>query len=602
MWNLPHVLTSFLFNDQSYSSAASSSSSQRDDSEDDSCGEVPGLEESVFLAQETVQKLRFMQVDAELALPGLPGALVDLSAGYAGLGKRTEALEASTEAVALFRSNSMNQYLPNALVNLSRNLCDIGRDDEAVQSLQEALTIQQNLYPETSPLHTNGLASILLQLAFLYSKLNRWKSALEPCEGSVRLLRDRPDKTSRSQLVDSLDCLADILDKWGRRNDAVKASNEAVSLVRDLEKQYPTEFLQTFSICRLRQLERVVHGTDETLSQIDQLTAQLTYPVAVLGCKLSRCNCLLRMRRRNEGIEAAEESMLIYEKLPVGLANEFSVICAQNLAEAYRRAGRRDEALGAVETALDALERLDQSPERGKDDLATLLGIRSRSLAGVGRREEAVAAAERALGMWKDMSIENEEVYKENVAQSLHDLSNRFAELHRNDEALTAIQNAIPLYRALVAGECSELFQIPLAQALSDFSSRLGDAGRNDEALAAAEESAASLFSSATAMGREAYAECLTRLSLLLFALGRVEEAVLKAQQSVDLTSGFADECPAAFNHLLANSLDALYTCSGNQNMLQKAIALRRPLAAQWPMVFGEDLARSLEQLSSIKP
>ena len=70
---------------------------------------------------------------------------------------------------------------------------------------------------------------------------------------------------------------------------------------------------------------------------------------------------------------------------------------------------------------------------------------------------------------------------------SLNNLANRLSELGRREEALTAAQEAADLYRAL-ALTLPEAFTPYLATALNTLAAALSELGRGEEALAIQEE------------------------------------------------------------------------------------------------------------------
>jgi tetratricopeptide (TPR) repeat protein len=77
---------------------------------------------------------------------------------------------------------------------------------------------------------------------------------------------------------------------------------------------------------------------------------------------------------------------------------------------------------------------------------------------------------------------------------SLNNLANRLSELGRREEALAAAQEAVQIRRALAAAR-PEAFTPDLARSLSNLAAMLSELGRREEALAAAQEAAALLAS-----------------------------------------------------------------------------------------------------------
>ena len=73
------------------------------------------------------------------------------------------------------------------------------------------------------------------------------------------------------------------------------------------------------------------------------------------------------------------------------------------------------------------------------------------------------------------------------LAGSLNNLSHRLAELHRREDALAAIEEAVTLYRQEAAAR-AEAFTPDLAMSLNNLSCRLAELDQRADALAASEE------------------------------------------------------------------------------------------------------------------
>ena len=63
-------------------------------------------------------------------------------------------------------------------------------------------------------------------------------------------------------------------------------------------------------------------------------------------------------------------------------------------------------------------------------------------LSGVGRREEALAAAREAADLYRELAAERPDAFRPNLAMSLNNLSNRLSEVGRREDALDMIENA----------------------------------------------------------------------------------------------------------------------------------------------------------------
>lgn len=87
----------------------------------------------------------------------------------------------------------------------------------------------------------------------------------------------------------------------------------------------------------------------------------------------------------------------------------------------------------------------DNDPVRHANALITL-GVR---LASVGRRPEALHAAEESAALYRELAVGNRDAYLPDLAASVNNLAVHLAELGRRPEALHAAEEAATLYREL---------------------------------------------------------------------------------------------------------------------------------------------------------
>lgn len=266
--------------------------------------------------------------------------------------------------------------------------------------------------------------------------------------------------------------------------------------------------------------------------------------------------------------------------------------------------GRRQEAFAATDEAVRVYRELGtQRPGAFRADLArslTNLGVR---LAELGRPREALAAAEEALASYRALANERPGAFRPALAASLNNLGNRLAELGRREEALSAANEAVELCRAL-AKDRPELFRADLARSLTNLGHRLAELGRLEEALSAAKEAVGlcrALASERPDAFRPLLAGSLVNLGAKLGELDRYEEALAATDEAVGLYRALADERPEAFRPALAASLNNrgkfLNALGRPQEALaaaEGAVAIRRALAHEQPEAFAPELARSL--------
>ena len=88
-------------------------------------------------------------------------------------------------------------------------------------------------------------------------------------------------------------------------------------------------------------------------------------------------------------------------------------------------------------------------PDAFLPDLATSLNNQSTRLADLGRREEALAAIEEAVTIYRELAEARPDAFLPDLATSLNNQSDCLADLGRREEALAAIEEAVTIYREL---------------------------------------------------------------------------------------------------------------------------------------------------------
>ena len=116
--------------------------------------------------------------------------------------------------------------------------------------------------------------------------------------------------------------------------------------------------------------------------------------------------------------------------------------------------------------------------------LARSLSNLANRLAGLGRREDALAAGEEAAGIYRELAAARPEAFRPDLAMSLSNLASRLAGVGRREDALAAGEEAAGIYRELVAAR-PDTSRPDLAGSLHNLANRLADLGRREDALAA---------------------------------------------------------------------------------------------------------------------
>jgi tetratricopeptide (TPR) repeat protein len=133
-----------------------------------------------------------------------------------------------------------------SLTNLGKVLSEMGRRAEALQATQEAVDLYRRLAAQHPDAFLPDLARSLNNLGVDLSALGRRAEALQATQEAVdlyrRLAAQHPD-AFLPDLARSLNNLGKVLSEMGRRAEALQATQEAVDLYRRLAAQHPDAFL-----------------------------------------------------------------------------------------------------------------------------------------------------------------------------------------------------------------------------------------------------------------------------------------------------------------------------------------------------------------------
>jgi tetratricopeptide (TPR) repeat protein len=245
------------------------------------------------------------------------------------------------------------------------------------------------------------------------------------------------------------------------------------------------------------------------------------------------------------------------------------------------------------------------SPEAAEERAGVLVML-GWALSALGRREEALTATQEAVKIYRQLAQQNPQAFLPDLAATLNNLGRALSALGWREEALAATQGAADLYRDLARAN-PQAFLPYLATSLNNLGSDLSALGRREEALKATQESV-DIRRKLAEQNPQAFlpdlATSLNNLGLMLSALGRREEALAATQEAADLYRDLARANPQAFLPDLARSLNnlgrALSALGRREEALaatQEAADIYRDLARANPQAFLPYLAASLNNL-----
>ena len=193
-------------------------------------------------------------------------------------------------------------------------------------------------------------------------------------------------------------------------------------------------------------------------------------------------------------------------------------------------------------------------------------------------------------------------------ARHLINLCSSLGRLRHHEQALTAVDEAVALYRQLAAARPDE-FRRHLADALHSQSLCLSTLGRKEQALAPIDETVAVYRQLAAARPdefRPELAKALHSQGACLFGLWRWEQALAAIDGAVVIWRELATGKPDAFGQNLTLALNGQSLCLKSLGRweqasaaIDEAVAMNRKLAAARPDVFGMDLAIALANQSA---
>jgi tetratricopeptide (TPR) repeat protein len=246
--------------------------------------------------------------------------------------------------------------------------------------------------------------------------------------------------------------------------------------------------------------------------------------------------------------------------------------------------------------------------ERSLSTRAALLHEHGRRLESLGQRGPGLTAICEAVDLYRALVARNPDAFEPKLAMSLNNLGAMLTEIGQLEKALAITREAVELYRALAARD-AVAFQPDLAMSLNNLGNKCSALCQYESALTAAHE-AVDLYRVLAAQKTDAYnpalASSLSNLSNRLSDSGQREPALTAAREAVDLHRVLAARNPDAFQPDLAlslsnlgNSLSDLGQYELALDVTRETVKLYRALASRSPDTFQPYLAMSLNNLGN---
>ncbi|MEV7021523.1 tetratricopeptide repeat protein [Kitasatospora sp. NPDC093558] len=283
---------------------------------------------------------------------------------------RREMVQELGRLQAFHESVGFSIGLAHSLVNLSVALVYLGRWEEAESAAREAIGfIRQGPWGDKARRMDAGLDQALHSLSAAQAGLGRYQEGLNSSREAVEILRKRARVTNRpidrARLATALSEYGVLLGRLGRRREALRVTEEAVRIQRALARE-----------------DSATHGPELSshLNNLGRRRADVgDYPKAA---------------------RATEEAIAMLR----GLAETNPAVYRPQLARALgnlslQRAEDTRGALEAVEEAVRLYRELAGTAPEIQPGLAMSLCTLGGRLSELGRHREAVAAAEEAVAL-----------------------------------------------------------------------------------------------------------------------------------------------------------------------------------------------------------
>ena len=323
-------------------------------------------------------------------------------------------------------------------------------------SLREAAVTAATQALRGVPENSDERAKLLVDRSHRLSQLGRREEALSAINEAVTIYRRLADARPDAFLPDhaaSLNNQSNVLNDLGRRGDALAVIGEAVSVYRTLAEARPDAFLP-------------------------DLAASLN----------NRANRLRELGRGEDALAGIDEAVTIRRMLADARPDAFLPDLAMSLnnqANVLNDLGRREDALAGIDEAVTIRRMLaDARPDAFLPDLAMSLNNQANVLNDHGRREDALAAIDEAVTIRRMLADARPDAFLPDLAMSLNNQATFLSDLGRREDALAVIDEAVSVYRVLAEAR-PDAFLSNLATSLNNQATVLSAAGRSDDALAA---------------------------------------------------------------------------------------------------------------------
>ncbi|MFB8755778.1 tetratricopeptide repeat protein [Streptomyces nigra] len=398
--------------------------------------------------------------------------------------------------------------LANAQHNLSAIRAGAGLHAGALTAAEEAVRAFQDLDAHDGDRFRDAFVRALGNLSAAHSELGQAQEAAEVAETALRLARDLVERHGEGYLhllADVLNNSGAALRRLGRHDEAVERLTEAVALYRTLSAFSPgvelpalAGALHNLGDCLLdsRQLYKAHDVYDESIDIYRKLAdprPDATEP-DLAETLLAQADVLHELEEYEEAMAFAAEAAAILQRL----VESGGAVLRRKLAKAlhllaliHDDMGRGPEAIHCAESAAGHFAELVASTPEDLPDLrgdwTTALFTHGRVLDGNGHPDRAVEPFTQAAEVLRALLREADEAaHRDLLGAVLHEHAMSSSALGQHQEALTRISDAVHIRRGL--DQTQPTHRLALCQSLNNLADTLNDLERHAEALVQADE------------------------------------------------------------------------------------------------------------------
>jgi tetratricopeptide (TPR) repeat protein len=410
--------------------------------------------------------------------------------------------------------------------------------EATVEPVSQVLADHANLYPPADPetvlepLYPDRLGEDFIALTTpghtgtLYNRIGMWAAGLP---GSLLIADD-----DASHVKPVITVLIEVAARWPH-----VAEGELFSLLR----QRPELALIAGGAALARLAELQAPGIINVLELVEKkldLGSNVTLDIGIAALSTR-----LIPHRLNRTKNQSGQAYLHHEH-------------AQRLSHA----GLDDQAIVASEEAVRIMR--EWAPTSGDPEESLRLAMALRTLSGIclslSRYEAALAAAEEAVQILRELPSDTENKFKTQLAHAIEKLGACLMELSRPEEALAANQEAEEIYLQLIADNHDDL-ESQLAFTVVNRGSILARMGRHEQAVSASTRAVIvfrRLAHDSPSSFMPLHAHALDNLAAQLTDIGQLEQALAVGEEALRLEKQLAAANPRAFEPRLLIMLDNL--------------------------------------------